>query len=58
MDINALPWSLVLLIVIPPVLLVGLMKWIYRKRGGAEKGWGPALLITLCWIAALVIIYR
>lgn len=58
MDINVVPWSLILLIAIPPVLLVGLLKLIYRKRGGAEKGWGPALLITLCWVAALAIIYR
>lgn len=58
MDINAVPWSLMLLIFIPPLLLVGLLKLIYRKKGGAEKGWGPALLITLCWVCALVIIYR
>jgi hypothetical protein len=50
---------LVAALVAVPSLVAGTMYWTHRRGVGVVKGWGGALFILLCWIAALgLILYR
>lgn len=46
----------ILFVVVVSVVATGLLRWLYRKRGGMTAGWGGALFVGLCWIAALALI--
>jgi len=36
-----------LVLIVLPLAAIGLLNWIYRKRGGVGQGWGGALLVSL-----------
>ena len=46
----------IMLVVAVSVAATGLLRWLYRRRGGLTAGWGGALFVGLCWIAALALI--
>lgn len=48
-------WIFIALIAMS-VTVTAIANWLYRKRGGIAVGWGGALFIGLCWIAALALI--
>lgn len=55
---DPLLWVIVAVIAVA-VVATGMLRWLQTKRGGLAAGWGGALFIGLCWIAALVlIVYR
>lgn len=56
MDGKALHWGLIVLLLVVPMLLVAVLKLVFRRRGGIESGWGGMLLVGLCWITALILI--
>lgn len=58
MNPDRIHWVLIGVLVVVPVLATACLQWCYRKRGGTDKGWGGALFATLCWIVALVLIWR
>lgn len=42
-----------------PILALGLLNLLLRKRGGGFlRGWTGALFIGLCWAAAIVMILK
>ena len=56
MDINRFTWALVLVLIVAPIVVVGILRFFLRKRGGLGSGWGGALFVTLCWVVALLAI--
>ena len=44
------------LLIALPVLVMALLNWLLRGRGGLAPGWTGAVFIALCWITALTII--
>jgi hypothetical protein len=56
MDMSEKMWILLGVLFVFPLLLIALLNWIFRKRGGIGKGWGGALIVTLCWVVALAVI--
>ncbi len=58
MNSNDIVWILVVLLIAIPVLVVAVMRLIYRKRGGIGSGIGGTIFVTLCWVVAIVVILR
>ncbi|MCD9033243.1 hypothetical protein LDO32_16075 [Luteimonas sp. Y-2-2-4F] len=59
MHLNDITWILVALLVVVPVLIVAVLRFAFRHRGGIGTGIGGAIFVTLCWVAALaIILYR
>ena len=58
MNPDRIHWILIGVIVLVPVLVTAVLQVCYRKRGGIDNAWGAALLVTMCWIVALVLIWR
>jgi hypothetical protein len=58
LDVNHFSWTLLLVLIILPIAVIGLLNWFYRKRGGIDKGWGGALLVSLCLLVGLLVILK
>ena len=58
MHANDLTWILVVLLITVPLLIVAIARLAWRKRGGIGSGLGGTLLVTLCWVTALLVILR
>lgn len=54
MEFNLYSWVTILGLFTLPVLVIAVLRFIYRRRGGIGTGWGGTLLISLCWLAALL----
>lgn len=54
MEFNLSSWVTILGLFALPVVVIGVLRFAYRKRGGIGTGWGGTLLISLCWLAALL----
>ncbi|MCD9095384.1 hypothetical protein [Luteimonas fraxinea] len=49
-------WKMILLVLVLPVLTVGALNVIYRKRGGISQGWGGVLVVALAGIVGVLVI--
>lgn len=56
MDRINLYWLLIAALFVFPLAVVGLLKFVLRKRGDLADGWGAALVVLMCWIVALLLI--
>ncbi len=56
MDRINLYWLLIAARFVFPLVVVGVLKFVLRKRGGLADGWGAALVVLMCWIVALLLI--
>lgn len=54
LDINI--WTTLLVVLLCPVLAVGLLNVLLRKRGGIGAGWGGVLVVLLAGVMAVLII--
>ncbi|WP_300620345.1 hypothetical protein [Dokdonella sp.] len=50
-------WIIIALVPLS-VAVTATANWLFRKRGGIATGWGGALFIGLCWVAALALIIQ
>ncbi|MBS0582143.1 MAG: hypothetical protein JSS42_03475 [Proteobacteria bacterium] len=39
-----------------PMLVVALLNWVLRNRGGFARGWAGAILVGICWVVGLALI--
>jgi len=49
-------WKLLLLVLVAPVLAVGLLNVLLRKRGGVSIAWGGVLVLALAGLVSLLVI--
>ncbi|MCD9007101.1 hypothetical protein LDO31_12820 [Luteimonas sp. XNQY3] len=57
LGLDAQIWKLILVLMVFPLLAVGLLNLIFRKRGGIEKHWGGVLFVLLAGIVAVLIVF-
>lgn len=46
-----------LFFVIPTVLIV-VMFFINRRRGGVGRNWGAVIFVILCWVVGMMLVMR
>ncbi len=51
-------WILPLLLFVLPLIVALVFNKVFRHRNGISQNWVLALLVTACWLSALVIILR
>lgn len=51
-------WLLPLLLFVLPLIVALVFNKVFRHRNGISQNWVLALLVTACWLSALVIILR
>lgn len=56
LGVDAAIWKMLLVVLIFPVLAVGALNVVFRKRGGIGPGWGGVLAVMLAGLMALLII--
>lgn len=56
LGIDVAVWRTLLVVLVFPVLAVGLLNWIFRKRGGIGLGWGGTLAVLLAGLMAVLLI--
>jgi hypothetical protein len=39
-----------------PMVVVALLNWLLRDRGGFARGWAGAIFVALCWTVGMIII--
>ena len=49
-------WKILLIVLLLPVVVVGTLNVLLRKRGGIGPGWGGVLVIFLAGVMALLVI--
>ena len=49
-------WKVLLVVLVLPVVVVGLLNLLLRKRGGLGAGWGGGLMALLAGVMAVLII--
>ncbi len=49
-------WKVLLVVLVLPVVVVGLLNLLLRKRGGLGAGWGGVLMALLAGVMAVLII--
>lgn len=49
-------WKMLLVVLVFPVLTVGLLNLIFRKRGGISPGWGGVMVVALAGVVGVLVI--
>lgn len=49
-------WKMLLLVLVAPVLAVGLLNVLLRRRGGVSIAWGGVLVLGLAGLVSLLVI--
>ena len=49
-------WKMLLLVLVAPVLAVGLLDLLLRRRGGVSAAWGGVLVLALAGVVAVLVI--
>lgn len=39
-----------------PMVVVALLNWLLRNRGGFARGWAGAIFVGMCWAAGMALI--
>lgn len=39
-----------------PMMLVALLNWLLRNRGGFARGWAGAIFVGMCWTVGMILI--
>lgn len=39
-----------------PMVVVALLNWVFRNRGGFARGWAGAIFVGMCWAAGMALI--
>lgn len=56
LGLDASIWKMLLVVLLAPVLAVGLLNLLLRRRGGVGAAWSGVLVLFLAGISALLII--
>lgn len=56
LGLDASLWKAILVILVCPVIVVGLLNVLLRKRGGIGPGWGGVLVVLLAGFVSVLII--
>lgn len=56
LGLDASIWKLLLVVLLAPVLAVGLLNLVLRRRGGVSAAWGGVLVLVLAGAVVLLII--
>lgn len=56
LGVDAAIWKMLLVVLLLPVLTVGLLNVLLRKRGGIGPGWAGVMVVLLAGVVAVLII--
>jgi len=56
LGLDASIWKMLLVVLLAPVLAVGLLNLLLRRRGGVGAAWSGVLVLFLAGVSALLII--
>lgn len=56
LGLDASIWKMLLVVLVAPMLAVGLLHLLLRRRGGIGAAWGGVLVLLLAGVMALLII--
>jgi len=56
LGLDAAIWKAMLVILVCPVIVVGSLNVVLRRRGGIGAGWGGVLVVLLAGVVSLLII--
>ena len=56
LGVDAEVWKMLLVVLLCPVLAVGLLNVLLRKRGGIGPGWAGVMVVLLAGVVAVLII--
>lgn len=56
LGLDASLWKSLLVILVCPVIVVGLLNVLLRKRGGISPGWGGVLIVLMAGLVSMLII--
>ena len=56
LGLDASIWKMLLLVLVAPVLAVGLLNLLLRRRGGVGSAWAGVLVLALAGVVSVLII--